>query len=75
MPRPRNPTHIVETHEILDYDAIQDETWTLLKLIPQLQENLDCIKWMTRQRLVRNTSRCSRCNDLATFNRYVLSVY
>ena len=70
MPRPRNPDHIVDAAEILDLDAIQDEDWTQFQLLPLLQNNLECIKWLARRRLLKNPMVCAACNNLATLNGY-----
>ena len=67
MPRPRAPTTIVDANDVLDLDIIALENWTLMTLLGALAENLNCLQWCERRRLIKNSVACEQCNNAASF--------
>jgi IS1 family transposase/ribosomal protein S27AE len=52
---------IVCPHKILTTNGVLSDDESLLTLLPKLSEQIDCLKWLARRKLIRNDNTCIQC--------------
>ena len=72
--RPRARTFIVPPQDLVEDDALLFEGWTLLRLIPIIDNNP--LEWLAKHRLIANSMNGPLCGALSTctLNRYAAGV-
>ena len=72
--RPRARTFIVPPQDLVEDDALLLGGWTLLRLIPIIDNNP--LEWLAKHRLIANSMNCPLCGALSTctLNRYAADV-
>ena len=56
---------IVSKADIIEFDAIGDESWRLLTLLPELATKIQTLEWLARRSLIKNEVLCTTCQQPA----------
>jgi hypothetical protein len=59
---PKAPTFIVSPDSLYTAEDILYQKHDLFSLIPQIIDNLACLKWLAETRMIANSVVCTRCN-------------
>lgn len=70
MPRPRAPASIVPIGNRMAVQAIKDEDWRVLGLVPEISNIGDCMRWLATRGLLKNSVVCNNCQIDCTLNAY-----
>lgn len=65
--RPKAPTVIVPTEDILGVEHLLVEDWNLLRLIPQIYKAENVLQWLACRGLINNQVNCDKCRCPCSF--------
>ncbi|XP_013096236.2 uncharacterized protein LOC106079595 [Biomphalaria glabrata] len=69
--RPRGRKQIVNLDEIMTDQQIKEERWTLVALSEATNSKENCLIWLAKHRLIKNSCECIKCCQLASFVNFV----
>ncbi|KAK6986965.1 hypothetical protein BgiMline_016637, partial [Biomphalaria glabrata] len=68
--RRRGRTQIVNLDQIMTDQQIKEEKWTLTTLSAAVNTKENCMLWLARRRLIKNSAYCTTCHQSAYLNAY-----
>ena len=67
--RPLSPRSIVQSNEVHLPDMLLQQRWSLMELLPQLSTTWNCLQWLARHGLIRNSVTCPNCHILCVITQ------
>ena len=69
--RPPSRASVIPEADIMEVDAIVDESWRLVTLAPEISTKIQTLEWLARRRLIKNEVLCATCQQPARLTAYV----
>ena len=69
--RPPSRASVIPVANIMEVDAIVDESWRLVTLAPEISTKIQTLEWLVRRRLIKNEVLCATCQQPARLTAYV----